>query len=758
MHWWRRPTRCKPLGTQIALAWFGVAWLASALACDRPVRPAGTIEGPMISREVIDERQGATALIAAAPPTVGAGKQILFGDLHVHTTYSIDALLYALPLFSGEGAHPPADACDFARHCAGLDFFSVNDHAEGLTPDLWQRTKQSIRQCNAVAGSADDPDLVAFMGWEWTQTGPTPETHFGHKNIIYPGLADDELPARPITSLAVGDQSRPPSWVMQAAAGAIGLFGYPEYANVLSFMAGLSEIPDCEEGVHVRELATNCRENAATPADLFRKLSEWGLETLVIPHGLAWGVHAPPGARLDVQLTRAQHDPDMQRLIEIASGHGNGEEYRDYAEYETDPAGERICPAPTPDYLPCCWRAGEIVRARCGDLAPEECDARVEEARQLALGAGVTPEWILPDTSAEDWLDCDQCRDCFKPAMTLRPGQTAQYATAISNFEEPDPDGRPLQFRWGYISSTDNHAARPGTGYKQFDRIAMTDARGIHDEQTFGSVREIVTGEAEDPRRAQAPKQSRLGQLFDTEREASFMYPGGIVAVHATGRDRRSIWDALLRREVYGTSGPRMLLWFDLVSDAGERLPMGSEIRTRGAPSFSVRVAGALEQQPGCPDESLSALSPARLERLCFDECHHPGDTRHPIARIDVIRIRPQQRAGEPVAPLIEDPWRSFECAPDPDGCQVEFSDPDFPAARRDTAYYVRAHQVATPAINAATLRTEFDAEGNAVSVAPCYGDYRLSTEDDCLAPAQERAWSSPIYVDYDVNDEGDSS
>jgi len=134
------------------------------------------------------------------------------------------------------------------------------------------------------------------------------------------------------------------------------------------------------------------------------------------------------------------------------------------------------------------------------------------------------------------------------------------------------------------------------------------------------------------------------------------------------------------------------------------------------------------------------------------------GDTRHPIARIDVIRIRPQQRAGEPVAPLIEDPWRSFECAPDPDGCQVEFSDPDFPAARRDTAYYVRAHQVATPAINAATLRTEFDAEGNAISVAPCYGDYRLSTEDDCLAPAQERAWSSPIYVDYDVNDEGDSS
>jgi len=240
-----------------------------------------------------------------------------------------------------------------------------------------------------------------------------------------------------------------------------------------------------------------------------------------------------------------------------------------------------------------------------------------------------------------------------------------------------------------------------------------------------------------------------MGQLFDSERETSFMYPGGIVAVHSTGRDRRSIWDALMRREVYGTSGPRILLWFDRVNEAGERTPMGGEIETREVPSFVVRAAGARVQQPGCPEESLSALSAERLHHLCRNECLHPGDSRQPIARIDVIRIRSQQRPGETVAPLIEDPWRSFECAPDPDGCQVEFDDPEFPAARRDTAYYVRAHQLATPAINAATLRTQFDEQGNAIAVEPCYGDYRLTTDDDCLAPAEERAWSSPIYVDY---------
>jgi hypothetical protein len=677
-----------------------------------------------------------------------ASSRILFGDLHVHTTFSIDAFVYSLPFFGGAGAHPPADACDFARHCSALDFFSINDHAESLTPDRWRETIDSIRQCNAIAGDPIDPDLVAFVGWEWTQAGPTPETHYGHRNVLLPGLGDDELPTRPITALPDGTLQRARAMgLVRAVQRPMAALGLGEYADLLWLIERMARVPDCPRGVPAPELPADCRENAETPAELFEKLAQWELETLVIPHGLAWGAHAPAGSRMDNQLAGLQHDPQRQRLLEIYSGHGNSEEFRGWLDSE---AGA-FCPEPTPDHLACCWRAGEIMRERCGDLPEAECEARVEEARRLALAAGGEAHRVFPDTRPEDWLDCDQCRDCFKPAFNLRSGESAQYALAVSSFEERGDDGRPRRFRYGFVASSDDHKAQPGTGFKQVGRRANTDARGVAGPLRDRLTRGWIIGDQRDPRRAQAvPDESRgFRGLLDVERVASFMYPGGLVAVHADGRDRRSIWDALLRREVYGTSGPRILLWFDLLVGPDERVPMGAAVERSEAPQFEVRALGSFVQQPGCPRDAVVGLGSERVRELCHDECYHPGDARHPIDAIEVVRIRPQRTRGEPVAALIEDPWRRFECPPDGAGCRVAFSDPDFADAGRDAAYYVRALQRPTPAINGAGVRAEFDADGNARRSRPCHASYRTPDDDDCLAPVRERAWSSPIFVDH---------
>ena len=78
---------------------------------------AGTPTPARVPEAVVAERARADARAAAAL-TVAPPRQILFGDLHVHTTFSTDAFLWSLPLVNGEGAHPVADACDYARRPA----------------------------------------------------------------------------------------------------------------------------------------------------------------------------------------------------------------------------------------------------------------------------------------------------------------------------------------------------------------------------------------------------------------------------------------------------------------------------------------------------------------------------------------------------------------------------------------------------------------------------------------------------------------
>ena len=681
------------------------------------------------------------ALVAARDTRAGSAEgRILFGDMHVHTTLSVDAFQQSLPLLGGEGIHPPADACDFARFCSQLDFYALTDHAEALTSRTWQMVKDSVRECNAVDDRAN-PDLIAFTGYEWSQVGLTPETHYGHKNVIFKHTSEEELPARQIAAPGLVDRNFR-NWRTLLINVQLPFYAYPDqqpYNDVIYHVREGMSVPDCPTGVPSPELPSDCREVAETPQDLFRKLDEWGHDAMVIPHGTTWGFYTPREYLWDKQLSLEQDDPNRQRLVEVFSGHGNAEEYRSYRPLVRTADGLE-CPEPTDVFEPCCWRAGEIVRSRCDDPASAQCEEDVQAARTNYLNAGTAGHATLPGTPLAEWGSCGQCSDCFNPTFLHRPGGSVQYMLARGHFEGEEA---PRHTTLGFMSSSDNHAARPGTGYKELARHRMTEARGAINEEwqrrTFGlpeKTQKSVKLTAEDI--AAMPPFRTIW----VERQASFFMTGGLVAVHAPERSREAIWESLMRREVYGTSGDRILLWFDLVNGGDSPLPMGSQLTLSATPKFRVKAAGSFEQKPGCPQSVVGALGAERIENVCAGECYHPSDERRAITRIEVVRIGRQMQDAEPIDELIEDPWLTLPCPKGADVCEVEFEDPAFVESTRELLYYVRAIQEPTPAVNADALRC--DDEGNC---DPCYGGYRTDWDDDCLSMNEERAWSSPIYL-----------
>jgi hypothetical protein len=650
-------------------------------------------------------------------------RTIFYGDLHVHSTNSVDVFALKLPLFGHDGRVSPMDHCHYARFCSQLDFWAITDHQEGAPPSAWDESVEAVLSCNALYGGNEaDPGLVSFAGFEWQQSHQTPESDWGHKNVIFPGNTADELPARAVAS---ADQvTSIDENIINAAiqvASAMDPDNIGIYDEVGDYARAGATAPKCAEGVHTRDLPTDCVESASEPVDLYSKLDEWGFPALVIPHGTTWGAHHPPLMSWEHQLDREQHHAGYQTLVEIYSGHGSIEAYRSWRGAEDVGDGTLRCVEPTPDFEPCCYRAGEIARndsAECAsDPAGAPCLQEVLDAQQAYLDAGRDGLGTQPQAVPEDWLDCDQCRDCFQPAEGHRPLGSAQAALAMSHFAAGEVDAR---YHFGFLGSTDTHAVGPGAGYKEGKY--MSDIMGSAKLEWEPVVNLMVA------------------EIFPNwVRQNSFFHSGGLVAVHADGSDREAIWAALEDRTVYATTGERIELWFDLVS--GDGATMGAAATISVVPVFAVKATGSFVQEPGCPDWVPEFYA----EGSCHGECYNPTTSRHGMDRIEVVRIRPQIAPDEDLSDLIDDPFVVLDCEGE-STCEVTFSDPDFLSGGRDALYYVRAIQVPSGQLNHEDLRCEDGPEGECLSVDICQGGAR-GEADDCIQEGGERAWASPIYL-----------
>ena len=180
-----------------------------------------------------------------------------------------------------------------------------------------------------------------------------------------------------------------------------------------------------------------------------------------------------------------------------------------------------------------------------------------------------------------------------------------------------------------------------------------------------------------------------------------------------------------------------------VLREAGADIPVIAKIEHRSAIDNLTEIVAAADGTMVARGD-LGVEMPVELSQLCLGECYRPTDVRRRIERIEVIRIRPQVSADEDVASLIDDPWQSFECPDDPSGCVATFVDPEFSEAGRDTVYYARVLEEPSPTVNGGDpMNCDRDSDGR------CLKSHMCEQGSDCTRNHAQRAWSSPIYVDY---------
>ncbi|MCZ0962352.1 DUF3604 domain-containing protein [Paracoccus benzoatiresistens] len=276
--------------------------------------------------------------------------------------------------------------------------------------------------------------------------------------------------------------------------------------------------------------------------------------------------------------------------------------------------------------------------------------------------------------------------------------------------------------------------AELGVNPFQFGMIGSTDAHtGLTaaEEDNFFSK---VASEEPNPERMLKPfiKGSSGLSIFGWE-----IVAGGYAAVWATENTREAIFDAIERREVYATTGPRMSVrlfggWDFVPEDVNTRSP-GVEGYTRGVP-----MGGQLSKAPegGAPRFLVAALRDpigANLDRIqivkgwmdatgalqqkVYDVAWSGGRTPDAQGKLPAV--------GNTVD-VVNATWTNTIGAPE---LITVWQDPDFDPAER-AFYYARVMEIPTP------RWTAYDAK--------YYGTANIPPEVPMVH--QERAYTSPIW------------
>jgi hypothetical protein len=268
-------------------------------------------------------------------------------------------------------------------------------------------------------------------------------------------------------------------------------------------------------------------------------------------------------------------------------------------------------------------------------------------------------------------------------------------------------------FQFGIIGSTDSHTSLPAVAEQNF----------------FGK------------HAGSEPSPKRLGHIFKSNENGTIHswkeVASGYAAVWARENTRESIYDALARREVYGTTGSRMMVrffggWEFTAADARTRIPatagyekgvpMGGELHgaRAAAPSFLV---AALRDPIGANLDRIQIVKgwrdgKGKLQEKVYNVVWGDADKRRPDARGKLPTV------GSTVN-VAAASWTNT--IGDPELITV-WKDPDFDA-KEQAFYYARVLEIPTP------RWTAYDAMR-----------FGLKAGKEIPMTTQERAYTSPIW------------
>jgi hypothetical protein len=334
-------------------------------------------------------------------------------------------------------------------------------------------------------------------------------------------------------------------------------------------------------------------------------------------------------------------------------------------------------------------------------------------------GDGETHPMLSPNDEFADyytWDKGDFGLNAKKPEML--PHEYARSALMLGLEQEVRLGANP--FKFGMIGSTDSHTSLSTTRKENFFGKFSGTEPGTKDRFTDLVIQDL------------RPDGDGSLNVYHWESTAS-----GLAGVWARENTREAIWDAMARKEVYATTGTRMLVrvfaGWDFEPDEVHRpdfaeqgyrrgVPMGGEIRSApkgAAPHFMVR---ALRDPDG------ANLDRIQMVKGWVDKDGKSQEKIYDIAVSDGREIGPNGRCTEPVGDTVDVEDASYTNTIGDAVLGAWWEDPDFDPTQL-AFYYVRVLEILTPSWIAYDLK-----------------QFGLKAPDGAPLRQQDRAYTSPIW------------